>query len=406
MPLKDRLDEHKGIKTVWGKIIPEEKAYELALRQIAAFSANVFQVMRILEPDYDKRTTAICEIAYMMNMSVAGTPEQQGEYIGAFKDEWNIPEFCEQSAWLGGLIGDYGDEYGNMSGRVIQFTPNRVEKELDTCPWDIVGAEMCNMTTAMFTANFDLNCADGIENEVALNMCEARGCGDLHCRVVAERRDVYGLEKQGWLDHMNQPIDPVHPTPRERMVSQGQCIRNGQYTNVFGEEKTLEWCYRWAMENGWTWSVNFPLCAIRDMAESEEEFLRIFKIVFATAGKNAFIDPFAVEGMRSWLGVPHDIEWNDGRLLGGYIKAMLDIQLVPNDIEAFTKDETRIKVKTEDFTARFAMAPIDELITGYEALWHNMAKTMVSPEWSCWIEGQEDEETTIVVGHKIDKKMC
>jgi hypothetical protein len=45
------------------------------------------------------------------------------------------------------------------------------------------------------------------------------------------------------------------------------------------------------------------------------------------------------------------------------------------------------------------------LVTGYEALWHNMAKTMVSPEWSCWIEGVDDDEMFIVVGRKIDKRM-
>lgn len=405
MPLRDRLDSQRGVETVWGKLIPEKEAYKLGIRQIAAFSANLFQVMRILEPDYDKRTRAICEIANMMNMAVAGTADDQKQYIDGFKDEWNIPEFCEQSAWLGGLIGDYGDERQNMAGRVIQFTRDRVEKELDTCPWDIVGSEMCNMTTAMFIANFDLNSSEGIRNEVALNMCEARGCGDMHCRVVAERRDVYDLPEQGPLDHMGQPSQPVRRTPRERMVSEGQVIRNGKYTNVFGEENTLEYSYRWTMENGWTWSVTFPLTAIREMAESEEEFLRIFRIVFSTAGKNAFIDPFAVEGMRGYLGVPHHIGENDGRLMGGYIKAMLDVQLVPNELVRFDQEETRIKVTQEDFTARFAMAPMEELTIGYEALWHNMVKTMVSAEWSCWIEDQEEEEMTIVVGRRIDKKM-
>lgn len=405
MPLKDKLSSHKGVKTVWGKMIHEKEAYQLGCRQIAAFSANLFQVMRILEPDYEKRTSAICEIANMMNMSVASTPEERGNYIKSFRDEWNIPEFCEQSSWLGGITGDSGDEYEDMSGRVIQFTRNRVEKELDTCPWDIVGSEMCNMTTAMFTANFDLNSANGIENEVAVNMCEARGCGDLHCRVVAERRDVYNLPKQGWLDHMNQPVDPVHSTPRERMVTAGQCLRNGQYTNAFGEEKSLEWAYRWMMENGWTWSINFPLVAIRDMAVDDDEFLRIFKIVFATAGKNAFIDSFAVAGMRTWMGVPHEIGWNDGRLMGGYIKAMLDVQLVPNELVRFDQNEVRICIKQEDFTGRFAMAPIDELITGYEVLWHNMVKTMVSTEWSCWFEGVDEELLTLVVGRKVDKRM-
>lgn len=123
-----------------------------------------------------------------------------------------------------------------------------MEKELDTCPWDIVGSELCNMTTSMFTANFDLASSKGTENEVALNMCQARGCGNKHCRVVAERRDVYGLPKQGWLDHMQQPVDPIHDTPRERMVKEGQCLRNGQYTQNFGEETSLEKAYHWVAQ--------------------------------------------------------------------------------------------------------------------------------------------------------------
>lgn len=399
MPLLDKLGQQKCVETVWGKLIPEKEAYRYATRQIAAFCANLFQVMRILEPDFNKRTEAICEISYMMNMSVSGS-----EYMGEFYNEWNIPEFCEKSAWLGAIFGDSGDEYENMAGRVIQFTRDRVEKELDTCPWDIVGAELCNMTTAMFTANFDLASATG-ENEVALNMCEARGCGDCHCRVVAERRDVFNLPKQGWMDHMQQPVMPVHDTPIERRVREGQILRNGQYSNAFGEEKTFEWSYRWCMELGWVWCVIFPITAIRDMADTEEEFQRIFKIVFSTAGKNAFIDPFAVEGMRNWLGVPHEIGKNDPRLMGGYIKAVLDTQLVPNELVAFTKDEVRISVREEDFNARFEMAPTEELTLGYETFWHNAVKTMVSPEWSCWFEGKDEEVMTIVVARKIDKRM-
>ena len=395
MALLDKQESRRCVETVWGKLIPEKEAYDYAVRQIASFCANLFQVMRILEPDFEKRTSAICDISYMMNMSACSD-----EYLKDFFDEWNIPEFCKKDAWLGGIFGDSGDEYENMAGRVIQFTHDRVEKELDTCPWDIVGAELCNMTTAMFTANFDL--ASNGQNEVALNMCEARGCGDCHCRVVAGRRDKYGLEKQGWMDHMQQP---VHNTPRERMVREGQIHRNDCYSQAFGEEKSFEWAYRWCMEKGWVWCIAFPLIAIRDMAESDEEFERIFKIVFSTAGKNAFIEPFAIEGLRSWLGVPHEIGKNDPRLMGGYIKNVLDCQLVPCELERFTKDEVVIKVDTETFNGRFPMAPIDELTTGYETLWHNAVKTMVSPEWSCWFDGKDDEYMYINVGRKIDKRM-
>lgn len=399
MAIKEKLDQHKAIETVWGKLITEKEGYNFGVRHIAGFTANIFQVMRILEPDFEKRTEAICDVAYMFNMSASSD-----EYMDGYYDEWNMPEFCERSAWLGAIFGDSGDEYENMAGRVIQFTRDRVEKELDTCPWDIVGAELCNMTTAMFTANFDL-CSPDNQNDVALNMCEARGCGDRHCRVVAERRDVFGLEKQGWMDHMQQPVMPVHDTPPERSFKEGQILRNGKYTNAFGEEKSFEWSYNWVMQLGWAWCVAFPLVAIRDMVDEEEEFERIFKIVFSTAGKNEFMDPFAVAGMRDYLGVPKEIGDNDPRLMGGYVKFLLDAQLVPNELTAFTKDEVRIHVAADDFNGRYAMAPIDELTLGYETMWHNAVKTMVSPEWSCWFENKDTDDMEIVIARKIDKRM-
>ena len=32
------------------------------------------------------------------------------------------------------------------------------------------------------------------------------------------------------------------------------------------------------------------------------------------------------------------------------------------------------------------MAPVEELTLGYETLWHNMVKTMVSTEWSAGLK--------------------
>ena len=392
MPLNDKLNQTKCVTTVWGKLIPEREAYSYALRHIAAFTANIFQVMRILEPDFNKRTEAICETSYMFNMSACSD-----DYKAAFYGEWNIPEFCDRCAWLGGIVGDSGDEYQNMAGRVIQFTRDRVEKELDACPWDIVGAELCNMTTAMFTANFDIESAVPGENEVSLNMCEARGCG--------------GGRAPGHLQPAQAGLAGSHGHPRyAHSRYAGGADRAGR--SVHSERLLFSGLRRrevsgmgLPLEHGKGLGLVCCLPADCQMADTEEEFERIFKIVFATAGKNEFIEPFAKEGLRSWLGVPHEIGWNDPRLMGGYIKNILDTQFVPSELDAFTKDEVRIKVNVETFTGRFEMAPIDELILGYETLWHNMVKTLVSPEWSCWFEDKDEEEMTIVVGRKIDKRM-
>ena len=368
MALLEHVDTHRGVETAFGKIIPEKEAYSYCLRTIAAFSANIFQVMRVLNDDWEDRTSQICEIANMMNCAAcSGSEEELFDYLNAFYDEWNIPELVKRAAWIGAIWGDYGDEAEDMAGRVIQFTEDRVEKELDSCPWDIVGSEMCNMTTAMFTANFDI-AAGGehgeITNDVALNM---------------------------------------YDTPTERRVKHAQGLRNSQYTNAFGEENSLEWQYNWVAQMGWVWSISFPLIAIRDMADDDDEFERILKIVFATAGKNSFIDPFAREGLRNWLDIPREIGDNDPRVMGAYIQAILGCQLVPYEFEAFDADGVEIRVDQETFTGRFEMAPLDEITLGYEAQWNGACHTLVSPEWSVWID-EDDDDFIINVGRKVDDR--
>ena len=85
MALKQRVDLHRGVETAFGKVIPEKEAYSFCLRTIAAFSANIFQVMRILNDDWEDRTARICETANMMNcacllrrMEHPGTRRQGG----------------------------------------------------------------------------------------------------------------------------------------------------------------------------------------------------------------------------------------------------------------------------------------------------------------------------------------
>ena len=72
--LKEKLETKKCFSTAWGRLITEEEAYRQLNRQIAAMTANLFQVMRIFEPNWEKRTAAICNIANMMNMAI---PVQQ-----------------------------------------------------------------------------------------------------------------------------------------------------------------------------------------------------------------------------------------------------------------------------------------------------------------------------------------
>ena len=132
-------------------------------------------------------------------------------------------------------------------------------------PWIEQHKGGADIHAKIITYDWDMYAVQGPDSLKAMNaMLDAPvGCGNKHCRVVAERRDVYNLPKQGWLDHMQQPVDPIHDTPRERMVKEGQCLRNGQYTQNFGEETSLEKAYHWVAQMGWGLIHPVPMMAIK-----------------------------------------------------------------------------------------------------------------------------------------------
>lgn len=84
---------------------------------------------------------------------------------------------------------------------------------------------------------------------------------------------------------------------------------------------------------------------------------------------------------------------------------MLDVQQVPLRNGPLDEGRNLVRVKSEDFTARYEMAPLDELVDAYEAQWNGAAKTLVSPEWSCVIEDRDEEDMYIKVIRKEDLRM-
>ena len=97
--LKEKKEQRKCFPTAWGKLITEEEAYRQLNRQIAAMTANLFQVMRIFEPSWEKRTEAICDIANMMNMAVETAAKRMAELTGQIQDSLRStfrPEFLNR----------------------------------------------------------------------------------------------------------------------------------------------------------------------------------------------------------------------------------------------------------------------------------------------------------------------
>ena len=186
------LPLHPAVKTPWEKLISFHDAYHYACRHHAVIGAVYQEVLRILVPDYDERCTLMCKTDVGVKNYVFGKMEVAPGYPYR---EYHLAKhymhpFFKGTDNTGGfraaVFGDNGDERLLMQGRVNDFGTYRAEKELDACPWDIMGSEICRTSTASLE-EIGRCCGDNCE----YNMVEARGCGDLHCRVVCENRDKY-----------------------------------------------------------------------------------------------------------------------------------------------------------------------------------------------------------------------
>ena len=115
-----------------------------------------------------------------------------------------------------------------MYGKVNDFGTYRAEKELDACPWDIVSSELCRATTQSLQG-----VADGEAKylqpgpKIEYHMVEAKGCGDLHCRILAESREKYPMpEHEQW--ECFGPVataDQIKFTPEEEWLIESQMFR-------------------------------------------------------------------------------------------------------------------------------------------------------------------------------------
>ena len=65
-------------------------------------------------------------------------------------------------------------------------------EELDVCDWDICGSELCRTTVMSLQGQADAS-AERRRKGPTMDymMVEARGCGDRHCRIIAESREKY-----------------------------------------------------------------------------------------------------------------------------------------------------------------------------------------------------------------------
>ena len=395
------LPMHAAIKSPWDKLMSYHDAAHYVQRYQGVISAAIMQAFRILVPDYVDRSKAICKNAYNRLAYLNRIPG-----VAAYQTtENNTHPFCAGN-FPGAMIGDAGDECLLMCGRVNDFGTYRAEKELDVCYWDIVGSELCRSTTQSLQA-----CAD-VQAELRrkgprleFHMVEAKGCGDRHCRIIAESREKYPAPPHALWQSFGPAVSDDYKkfTVEEDCVDESMMFREEcDYHFVSGTNVTTDSSNQ--MVNLSTAASLYLLPAIDNAVRlgytTEQNADWIKKCVLEAAGKAMFGERYAIKACREWLGVPDSIG-QDGRLLGGVIEMLLQSLVCGYQIEAFNENEVIYVINRSDL----AITGTQSLCEAHLYMWQGMVKTLVNAQWSVWEEDSPAGKMRIKIAKKIDKFM-
>lgn len=392
------------VKSPWDKIISYHDAAHYCQRYTNVVSAAIMQAFRMLVKDYEKRSAAMCANAYNR---LAYVYKNFPGYTEMNADQLHMHPFMRGN-FVGGLIGDAGDEDLLMCGRVNDFGTYRAEKELDVCYWDIVGTELCRSTTQSLQACAD--CASELRPDgphIEYHMVEAKGCGDRHCRIVAECRKKFPMpEHKQW-----ECFGPVATeaqikfTKEEDTVDESMMFREDTdflFSNGTNLEKNWKSAYPMVVMSN---ASSYILPTLEDFVRSgeltSEEVDYALHCVCEAAGKATFIDNFAKEGLRVWMGVPHSISEDDGRIMGGYLEMFWQSMHFSYTIEAFNKDECIYVLDPKELNS--CLMGSQRMSTAYIWFWYGMTKSLVNAQWSLWEEDSPEGKLRLKIAKKVDK---
>ncbi len=388
---------YNAVQSPWNKLYSYQEALHYASRFESVLSAAATQALRIIVPDYKERAQMMCEEAFQrLHMT--------GVYYGN-DDGFGIhPFMCGQ--FSGALIGDKGDDALLMCGRCQDFGSYRAEKELDVCDWDICGSELCRTTTMSLQGQANAT-ADRHRKGPTMDylMVEAKGCGDRHCRIIAESREKYPAPPHDLWESFGPAVSDEYKkfTEEEDCVSESMMFREEcDYHFINGTNNETDSSNQ--MINLSTAASLYILPAIAEAVKREkvtqEMADHILKCVLEAAGKAMFGEYYARTACREYLGVPQSIG-EDGRILGGLIEILLQSLVCNYTVEAFNKDEVIITIDR----GGLGIGGTDHLCEAHLWMWNGMVKTLVNAQWSVWEEESPDKKLRIKIAKKIDKFM-
>lgn len=388
---------YNAIQSPWNKLYSYQEALHYASRFESVLSAAATQALRIIVPNYEERAQMMCEEAYQRLYTT-------GVYYGD-DDGFGIhPFMCGQFA--GALIGDKGDDALLMCGRCQDFGSYRAEKELDVCDWDICGSELCRTTTMSLQGQANAS-ADRRRKGPTMDylMVEAKGCGDRHCRIIAESREKYPAPPHALWESFGPAVSDEYKkyTEEEDCVDESMMFREEcNYHFVNGTNNETDSSNQ--MLNMTTAASLYILPAIAETVKrgyvTREQADHILKCVLEAAGKAVFCERYAIKACRDWLGVPNSIG-EDGRVMGGLIEMLLQSLLCSYEVEAFNKDEVIYVIDRSGLE----ITATKDVPEAHVWMWAGMVKTLVNTQWSLWEEDSPEGKLRIKIAKKIDKFM-
>ena len=388
---------YNAIQSPWNKLYSYQEALHYASRFESVLSAAATQALRIIVPNYEERAQMMCEEAYQRLYTT-------GVYYGD-DDGFGIhPFMCGQFA--GALIGDKGDDALLMCGRCQDFGSYRAEKELDVCDWDICGSELCRTTTMSLQGQANAS-AERRRKGPTMDylMVEAKGCGDRHCRIIAESREKYPAPPHALWESFGPVVSDEYKkyTEEEDCVDESMMFREEcNYHFVNGTNNETDSSNQ--MINMSTAASLYILPAIAETVKrgyvTREQADHILKCVLEAAGKAVFCERYAIKACRDWLGVPNSIG-EDGRVMGGLIEMLLQSLLCSYEVEAFNKDEVIYVIDRSGLE----ITATKDVPEAHVWMWAGMVKTLVNVQWSLWEEDSPEGKLRIKIARKIDKFM-
>lgn len=385
-----------AVQSPWNRLYSYQEALHYASRFEAVLSAAALQGLRIMIPDYEQRAQLMCEDSYARQYF---TGQNYGD-----DDSFGIhPFFCGQFA--GALIGDKGDDALLMCGRCQDFGTYRAEKELDVCDWDICGSELCRATTTSLLGQSAAS-AERRRKGPSLDymMVEAKGCGDRHCRIIAESREKYPAPPH----ELWQSFGPAVTDEYKKVTQEEDCVAESMmfreecdYRFVNGTNNETDSSNQ--MINMSTAASLYILPSVAETVKrgivTREQADHILKCVLQASGKALFGEYYARKACRQWLGAPE--EMNDGRVMGGLLEVLLQSLVCKYQVEAFNKDEVILVIDR----AGLEITGTKDVPEAHLWMWQGMVKTLVNTQWSLWEEASPAGKMRIKIAKKIDKFM-